>query len=680
MRPEILLPLFEELKSIKGIGDKTARWLKYLCGSGCVIDMLWHLPASVKHRIFFDKNPPLDEPIRTRLSVKEYVVPKIKRLPLRIICQADFGRVDLIFFHYHLASMTSKFPIESKIFVAGTLHEKENYYEIIHPDGIALLSDKIPEYQIIYPMTEGKTSATLTRLMENVWQKIPELPEWLDEEVIHKNHFLSWKQSLFCAHHPKMISDCSRNNPARQRLIYDELLAHQLSLKLIRQYHQQQMGIGCPLKNTIKLNLPFQLTKAQQKVLYEISDDLSAPFPMNRLLQGDVGSGKTIVAVLSALHVIANNHQVALMAPTDILARQHYGKIQKLLAKSGVQVALLTAKEKGKVRKAILNNLVQGKIQFLIGTHALIEDNVQFQKLGLAIVDEQHRFGVNQRLDLIQKQKGCNLLVMSATPIPRSLAMTTYGDMDISVLDEKPKGRQSILTRVMTLGKIPQLVEKLKETTAQVYWVCPLVSESEKSDLMAAEKRYHELKKEFGDFVGLIHGKMKADEKESVMHDFQMGKIRILVSTTVIEVGVDVPNASIMIVEHAERFGLATLHQLRGRVGRGNQSSFCVLLHGRLGENGKERLDILRRSDNGFEISNKDLQMRGAGEVLGLRQSGFQQYRLAQLPEDQNWLELAAEQAQKILQNDPHLEKNKNLRILLYLFEREKAIMTLKAG
>ena len=326
------------------------------------------------------------------------------------------------------------------------------------------------------------------------------------------------------------------------------------------------------------------------------------------------------------------------------------------------------------------SDLLNGKIQFLIGTHALIEDNVQFQKLALVIVDEQHRFGVNQRLDLLQKQNGCNLLVMSATPIPRSLAMIAYGDMDISVLDEKPQGRQPITTRVMTLKKIPELIEKLKNTSAQVYWVCPLVIESEKSDLMAAEKRFEELKKLFGPCVGLIHGKMKSDEKEKVMQAFKDGQIRLLVATTVIEVGVDVPKASIMVVEHAERFGLATLHQLRGRVGRGNQSSVCILLHGHLGENGKERLEILRGSDDGFEIAQKDLQMRGAGEVLGIRQSGFQQYRLAQLPENQNLLELAVEQAQKILMDDPYLQKNQNLRILLYLFEREKAIMTLKAG
>jgi len=680
MRPEILSPLFQDITTIKGIGDKTAHWLSYLCEGHRVCDLLWHLPSNVKHRPFYEKNPPLNTPIRIKLQIDEYVVPRIKRLPLRVICQADFGRVDLIFFHYHLVSLTEKFPSGSVTYLAGTLNKKDDYYEMIHPDVIALSLKKVPEYEIIYPMTEGKNSSSLTRLMPLVLEKVPDLPEWLDEKVLQKYNFSSWRTSLFQAHHPQTIADCESNSLVRQRLIYDELLAHQLALKLIRRFHQKQQGISCIPQNKIQIQLPFELTKAQKKVFSEIQSDLSASFPMNRLLQGDVGSGKTIVAVLSAIQVIENNYQVALMVPTDILAHQHYEKIKKLLVKSDIQVALLTAKEKGKKRAEILSDLLQGKIQFLIGTHALIEDNVQFQKLALAIVDEQHRFGVNQRLDLLQKQKGCNLLVMSATPIPRSLAMTTYGDMDISILDEKPAERQPVLTRVMTLGKIPELVEKLKKTSAQVYWVCPLVAESEKSDLMAAQKRFEELKKVFGSCVGLIHGQMKADEKENVMYAFKTGQIRILVSTTVIEVGVDVPNANIMIVEHAERFGLATLHQLRGRVGRGNQSASCILLHGRLGENGKERLEILRQSDDGFEIATKDLQMRGAGEVLGLRQSGFQQYRLSQLPENQNLLDLAADQARKILTEDPHLEKNKNLRILLYLFEREKAIMTLKAG
>ena len=680
MRSEALSPLFQDITTIKGIGDKTARWLGYLCGGNHIVDLLWHMPSNVKHRPFYEKNPPLNTLVRIRVKIDGYVTPRVKRLPLRVVCQADFGRVDLIFFHYHLASITEKFPTGSVIFLAGTLNQKDDYYEVVHPDVMASSMDKVPEYEVIYPMTEGKNSSALARLMPFVLEKVPDLPEWLDEKIIQKYHFKSWRESLYRVHHPQTLLDCSDESIYRQRLIYDELLAHQLALKLIRCFHQKQKGIRCSQQNKINLKLPFELTGAQKKVLSEIQSDLSASFPMNRLLQGDVGSGKTIVAVLSALRVIENNYQVALMAPTDILAHQHYEKIKKLLAESGICVALLTAKEKGKKRAEILSELAQGKIQFLIGTHALIEENVQFQKLALAIVDEQHRFGVNQRLDLVQKQKGCNLLVMSATPIPRSLAMTAYGDMDISILDEKPAGRQPVLTRVMTLGKIPELMEKLQKTSAQVYWVCPLVAESEKSDLMAAEKRFQELKEAFGEQVGLIHGKMKADEKESIMSNFKMGKIRILVSTTVIEVGVDVPNASIMIVEHAERFGLATLHQLRGRVGRGNQSASCILLHGRLGENGKERLNILRQSEDGFKIANKDMQMRGAGEVLGLRQSGFQQYRLAMLPEHQDWLDLAVEQAQKILADDPHLEKNKNLRILLYLFEREKAIMTLKAG
>ena len=679
MTLSVLSSLFSDVSTIKGIGPKTAQWLRYLCGGSSVLDVLWHLPTNVIHRPFYEKEPLQNQPICIKVKIDEYLIPPVRRRPLKIICQTDFGRLDLVFFHYHQASLTEKFPIGTDVFLSGTIQVKDDFYEMVHPDFMALKKEDIPEFESVYPMSQGKNSIFFNRLVQKMWEKVPNLPEWLDEETLKESGYFPWRKSMFLAHNPRSLKDCSIESFARKRLIFDELLAHQLALKLIRRYHQKQKGISCEIKAKTQLNLPFKLTKAQQKVLDEIYQDLSASYPMNRLLQGDVGSGKTVVALLSALKVIDSGYQSAFMAPTDILARQHYEKISTLLDGVGIKVALLTAKEKGKKRKEILSDLAQGKIQLLIGTHALIEDNVVFKNLALAVVDEQHRFGVNQRLALRQKQKGCNLFVMSATPIPRSLAMTNYGDMDISVLDEKPMGRQPVTTRVMHLSKISQILEKLKQTETQVYWVCPLVKETEKSDLMASEKRFEELKS-FGFDVGLVHGKMKADEKENVMRDFKAGKIQILVSTTVIEVGVDVPNANLMIIEHAERFGLATLHQLRGRVGRGNQSAYCVLLHGRLGEKGKERLDILRQTDDGFVISNKDLQMRGAGEVLGVAQSGFQQYRLAQLPEHQDLLDRADRYAQKIMKIDPELEKNKNLRILLYLFERQKAIMTLKAG
>ena len=451
---------------------------------------------------------------------------------------------------------------------------------------------------------------------------------------------------------------------------------------LVRQKNRNQSGISCPPKNTLKLNLPFSLTGAQEKVISEISADLSSPTRMSRLLQGDVGSGKTIVALLSALQVIENGYQVALMAPTDILARQHYQKISKLLAPLHIQTALLTAREKGKKRTEILNALADGNISLLIGTHALIEEGVQFKNLGLVIIDEQHRFGVNQRLKLAQKQRGVNLLVMTATPIPRSLALTLYGDMEVSLLDEKPVGRTPITTRLLSHKKIPEVIQKLSDWPNQAYWVCPLVEESEKSDLMAVKARFAELQQVFGDKVGLVHGKMKVDEKEAVMADFLSGKIKILVSTTVIEVGVDVPNASLMIIEHAERFGLATLHQLRGRVGRGTLNSVCLLLYSKLSENARQRLELLRETEDGFKIAEADLEMRGAGELLGWRQSGLQDFKLAVFPEHTDLLRQATLEAKEILRSDSTLfsQRGQMLRTLLYLFEKDSSIHTLKAG
>ena len=459
-------------------------------------------------------------------------------------------------------------------------------------------------------------------------------------------------------------------------------MANQVALHLVRRYNKKQSGKVLPQQDKLKLQLPFELTKAQQKCLKEIRDDLASKDRMTRLLQGDVGSGKTIVALLAALQAVENKTQAAFLAPTDILARQHFDKIQALCAPLKVKVELLTAREKGKKRDQILTDLKTGKIEIIIGTHALLEDNVVFHDLGLAIIDEQHRFGVKQRVALAEKEKGVNVLVMTATPIPRTLALTAYGDMDVSILNEKPAGRQPIDTRVMPLGQIDPLVERLKNNPTQVYWVCPLVEESEESDLMAAEKRYAALCQVFGNEVGLVHGKMKAAEKDAAMADFISGKTRILVSTTVIEVGVDVPSAGLMVVEHAERFGLATLHQLRGRVGRGQEKAVCILLHGRLSETARERLAVLRESDDGFKIAEADLKLRGAGEVLGIRQSGVPLFKLADVAEHAHLLMRANEEAQKILNEDPDLQTNRGqaLKNMLYLFKKDKEIHLLKAG
>ena len=578
MRPEILFPLFKTIDDIKGVGPKTKKWLQLLCNGDKVIDLLFHLPVSIKQRLLYsEQNLLTDNPIIFPAQILTYHIPARKRQPLKILVETDFGEVELVYFNYHLSSFTQKFPEGSKVFVSGVMTQNDGKYTIVHPDFLTFEKEKIPKFEPIYPMIQNIKSGAFSRIIHSILGNIPDLPEWIDDEIIKEKNWPAWKQAFLSLHFPNN-SDPVNFNKAKERLAYDELLSGQLALKIIRQCNQKKQGIPCPDLKEINIDLPFQLTKGQEKVLNEISIDLSAPYPMNRLLQGDVGSGKTVVALLSALQGIQSGYQVAIMAPTDILARQHYQKIQKLLFNKDIYVGLLTSKEKGQIRKTLLEQVKSGQINLLIGTHALIEETVQFKNLALAIVDEQHRFGVNQRLNLIKKQKGCNLLVMSATPIPRSLAMTHYGDMEISVLDEKPIGRQEIKTCLMGMDKIVSIIEKIKQTSAQAYWVCPLIEESEKSDLAAVQKRYAFLQKYLGDKVALLHGKMKVEEKNKALEDFKNGIVQVLVSTTVVEVGVDVPNATLMIIEQAERFGLATLHQLRGRVGRGQEKAFCFLL------------------------------------------------------------------------------------------------------
>ena len=682
MRPEILTPLFSDITSLKGVGDKTAKWISLLCGHR-VLDLLFHLPSNVRQRYLCEKgNVSVDQLVIFPFVPERYFIPQIRKFPSRVLGKAPFGKVELVFFHVHKNEVETRFPLEKQLWVSGILQNKNGQFSMIHPDYVRKEKEEIPIHEVIYPLMAGAKNTVLTKLIQTALAQVPVLPEWQDEKWLKANNWISFKDSLKTLHNPQSEEDLSLVTPVRMRLVYDELLANQLALMLVRQKNKNREGISCPSKNTLTLQLPFELTKAQKKVISEIREDLASSKPMGRLLQGDVGSGKTVVALLSALQVLENNYQVALMVPTDILARQHYQKISKMLESLHIRVALLTAQEKGKKRTEILSALSSGEVSLLVGTHALIEEEVQFKNLALVIIDEQHRFGVNQRLCLTQKQKGVNFLVMTATPIPRSLAMTLYGDMDVSILDEKPKGRTPITTRTMSKKKIPEVIQKLHEWPNQVYWVCPLVEESEKSDLIAVKERFNELKQVFENKVGLIHGKLKNNEKESVMADFISGKIKILVSTTVIEVGVDVPNASLMIIEHAERFGLATLHQLRGRVGRGPLNSVCLLLYGKLSENARQRLELLRETEDGFKIAEADLQMRGAGEILGWRQSGLQNFRIAQLPEHTDLLKQATIEAKNILKSDSNLstKRGQALRILLYLFEKDISIHTLKAG
>ncbi|MGN1063130.1 MAG: ATP-dependent DNA helicase RecG, partial [Alphaproteobacteria bacterium] len=526
-----------------------------------------------------------------------------------------------------------------------------------------------------------------------VLKSVPNLPEWLDPAFQKQQGFVSWKEALLAAHYPRTQADLSLLSAPRKRLAYDELLANQLALLLARA--KMKRGRGFPvagdghLRQALLALLPFELTGAQRRVLTEIAADSASDTKMLRLLQGDVGSGKTIVALLSLLNAVEAGYQGVLMAPTDILAHQHFATFEKLCAPLNVRVGLLSGREKGKKRRQILSDLQEGKINILIGTHAVFVEDVSYHRLGLVVIDEQHKFGVSQRLMLTAKQPGVDLLVMTATPIPRTLALTNYGDMDMSKLDEKPAQRKPIETRVLSSAKMDELIKKIHAMTTdsakktQVYWVCPLVEESEKSDLTAAIGRFEALKQVFHERVGLVHGKMKGVEKDSVMADFAAGRLDVLVSTTVIEVGVDVPSAGVMVIEHAERFGLSQLHQLRGRIGRGGDSSTCLLVYGgRLSDTARKRLEVMRTTTDGFVIAEEDLKLRGAGEVLGSRQSGFLEFKMADLSVHGDLLWTATQDARMILSLDRDLKtpRGQALRTLLYLFKKDVEIQTLKSG
>ena len=694
MRPTVLNPLFAPVTALAGVGPKLGKLVGRFCGE-TVSDVLWHLPTGVVHRPRAQSTTDLvaDRILTVPFTVSYHQVPRSKRLPYRITGLVFGQALDLVFFNYHQAYLKKKYPDGTDLWISGKLERDGLGFKMIHPDYITAKPEDIPEYEVIYPQTRGVSSRLIRRITDQTLPTLPELPEWLDAAFQAKHRLPFWKNALEAAHHPQREADLMPTTPARLRLAYDEILANQLALLLVRR--QAKKATGQVVQGTgalaarLRQALPFRLTAAQDRVLIEIQRDLESPERMSRLLQGDVGSGKTIVALMAMITAIEGGFQSALMAPTDILARQHFEKLNRLCAPLGIRVALLTARDKGAERKKILADLAEGRTNILIGTHALLTDTVTFAHLGLVVIDEQHKFGVNQRLALIRKEKGVNLLVMTATPIPRSLALTVYGDMDVSRLDEKPAGRQPIETRVMPISRIPDLVRRLKARIddrtkrTQAYWICPLVEETESGDLAAVQKRYAELKKTFGDRVGLVHGRMKGPEKDDVMNRFARGDLDILVATTVIEVGVDVKTAGIMIIEQAERFGLAGLHQLRGRVGRGSEASLCLLLHGpHLTETARRRLNIMRETDDGFILAEEDLKLRGAGEVLGVRQSGLITFRMADPSIQGDLLTTATKDAQTVLSLDPDLlsPRGQALRLLLYLFRKDCELQTLKAG
>lgn len=697
MRPEILFPLFKTLDTLKGVGPRLSGLLTKLAGPH-VADLLYHLPSGYVKRHHIEK---LSESYLTQQVILSATILKhhpshSRKVPYRIVTQVADETLTLTFFNGREDYLKRQLPEGQIRVLSGKLEQYSGDYQMTHPDHILRPdeNDDIETFEPVYPLTGGVTNNALLKIEKEAKKSLPVLSEWIDPSLVTREEWGDWQNALLMAHAPKSEAELEADDPYRQRLAYDELLSNQIALELVRNSMRRKKGRaftgGTDVQERIESALPYTLTNAQNEALSEIYADMQSSFRMLRLLQGDVGSGKTAVGLMALAKCVGSGAQGAFMAPTEILARQHLQSIKPFTDAAGVKVEILTGRLKGKKRDALLERLAAGEIDILVGTHALFQDDVVYQDLGLAIIDEQHRFGVHQRLSLSAKgnpQKGgVDVLVMTATPIPRTLALTAYGDMDVSVISEKPPGRQPIDTRAIEIDRLDQVANGLKrklEVSERIYWVCPLVEESEVSDLAAAEDRYVYLNALYPGLVGLVHGRMKSDEKDASMQSFKEGKTQILVATTVIEVGVDVPEATVMIIEHAERFGLAQLHQLRGRVGRGGLSGSCLLLFsGPLGETQKARLKIMRETEDGFRIAEEDLKLRGAGELLGTRQSGLPEFKVADLQYHGRLLQIARDDAKLFLSKDPELKsaRGQAIRTLLYLFERDNAIRYLQSG
>ncbi len=693
MRPEILFPIFAPVTSLKGVGPRIAKLIEGIAGPH-IVDLFWHLPNGLIDRRFAPRiaDAPSGVIATITVDVLSHHPPPNRRLPYKITCEDETGRMSLVFFHARADYLNKILPEGETRVVSGKVERFNDEIQMAHPDhvGTPAERDKLQAVEPVYPLTQGLSLKVLSKAIGGALPLAPVLPEWLDPAFQKKHSWPAWRESLETLHSPETEDHLSPETPARSRLAYDELLANQLALALVRAHMRRMRGRSTTgtgvLRNKVLAALPWRLTNSQSQALDEITADMASDARMHRLLQGDVGSGKTVVALLSMLAAVEDGGQAVILAPTEILARQHLATIAPLAEAAGIQAEILTGREKGKNRDGILARLADGTASIAIGTHALIQTGVEFDNLTMAVIDEQHRFGVHQRLLLAEKGAAVDILVMTATPIPRTLMLTAYGDMEVSKLLEKPAGRQPIDTRTIPLSRLSEVAAAIRralETDARIYWVCPLVEESEKIDLSAAEDRAEQLRRQFGDRVTLVHGRMKGAEKDRVMAAFAEGSARILVATTVIEVGVDVPEATIMVVEHAERFGLAQLHQLRGRIGRGDKPSTCLLLYGDgLTETARSRLKILRESEDGFRIAEEDLRLRGAGEVLGTRQSGLPEFRIADLAVHADLLAAARDDAQLILNRNPGLrdERGEALRTLLYLFERDAAVRFIRSG
>jgi ATP-dependent DNA helicase RecG len=699
MRPSLLNPLFAAITTLTGVGPHLEKLYRRLFGReqpARVIDLLFHLPSGAIDRRARPKLRDVvpDTVVTVAVTIDRHRAPPPHRprVPYRVYTSDETGDLTLTYFNARKDYLQKLLPIGERRYVSGTVELYDHMRQMVHPDRVVVEADlaKLPLVEPVYPLTEGLSLNQVRKASDAALARLPDLPEWQEASWVARERFPSFAEALRILHRPAEPVDLLPEGLAWSRLAYDEFLAGQLALALVRAHLRRPAGRATPGTGHIRKKLiealSYSLTPSQGRAVADIVTDLAKPERMLRLLQGDVGSGKTVVALLAAAAVIEGGRQAALMAPTEILARQHFNTIAPLAVAAGINVAILTGRERGRERNDILEKLAFGDVHVLIGTHALFQEEVEFRDLALAVVDEQHRFGVHQRLALAKKGEAVDVLVMTATPIPRTLVLTYFGDMDVSELREKPAGRQPIDTRAVVLGRLDEVVGAVGRALAEgrrVYWVCPLVEVTENTDLAAAEERFAALKERFGAMVDLVHGRMKGREKDRAMERFAAGETQLLAATTVIEVGVDVPEATVMVIEHAERFGLAQLHQLRGRIGRGAEHSTCLLLYKEpLGETAKARLNIMRETEDGFRIAEQDLKLRGEGDVLGTRQSGMPGFRVARIETHGKLIGAARDDAALVLARDPTLAsaRGQALRHLLYLFERDEAIRLIRAG
>lgn len=704
MRPSRLDPLFAPAASLPGIGRKTAELLARIVPGDIegreirVLDLLFVAPTAVIDR---RSRPGVARAaegaiVTLQLTVDRHQPPPPGKanMPWRVFAFDETGEIALTFFNAHRASIEKRLPVGAEVLVSGKMEWFNGRPTMVHPDHIVPIAEAatLPDIEPVYPGTAGLSPKVLRRAILAALSRIPALSEWAPPERIETQNFPAFPDALARLHHPRDGLDASPQTVAWRRLAYDEFLAGQIALALVRARFRRAAGIARlgdeAVRARLRAALPYSLTGAQERAVKEIDADLRKPERMLRLLQGDVGSGKTVVALFAAAQAAESGAQTAFLAPTEILARQHFATLEPLARRAGLSVAILTAREKGKERERILAGLADGSVALAVGTHALLQEQVEFRNLGLAVVDEQHRFGVHQRLALAEKGEAPDLLIMTATPIPRTLVLSAFGDMDVSRLDEKPAGRKPVRTVTMPFERLGELVRHVAaaiDRGEKAFWICPLVEEDEETDerLVAAEDRHAALARLLPGLTGLVHGRMKGADKDAAMEAFRTGETRVLVATTVVEVGVDVPDATIMVVENAERFGLAQLHQLRGRIGRGEAPGNCVLLYrGPLGETAQRRLEVLRETEDGFVIAEEDLKLRGEGELLGTRQSGVPGFMLARLDAHPDLLSLARSDARAVLEANPALSgpRGEAIRQLLYVFGRDAAVRLLSAG